>query len=198
MAVLPFGVLWPRLAEANVYFTTNGRPRHQAGDRLSFRPGTALEPFVAILRGNVLCSMGAFSYSNSVLPSSLTVGRYCSIAPRLTVAGTRHPYEWLSTSLGRRVRVGHGAVVVARSVVTQDVPPYAIVGGNPARVIRLRFPESVTERLLALEWWDCHCADWSDLDWSDTAGAVDELSERVGRGLLTPYRPEPLVLAAAA
>jgi virginiamycin A acetyltransferase len=51
-------------------------------------------------------------------------------------------------------RIGDGAVVAAGSVVTKDVPPYAVVGGNPARVIRQRFPEDVAARLLALAWWD--------------------------------------------
>lgn len=52
------------------------------------------------------------------------------------------------------VRIGHGAVIAARSVVTTDVPDYAMVGGNPARLIRLRrSPEEIT-RLLAIAWWD--------------------------------------------
>lgn len=52
------------------------------------------------------------------------------------------------------VTIGHGAVVAAHAVVTKDVPPYAIVGGNPARVIRFRFPDGDIETLLASAWWD--------------------------------------------
>jgi virginiamycin A acetyltransferase len=52
------------------------------------------------------------------------------------------------------VSIGHGAVVAARSVVTRDVPPYAIVGGNPAKVIRMRFDEATITALLAQQWWN--------------------------------------------
>ncbi len=51
------------------------------------------------------------------------------------------------------VSVGHGAVVAARSLVSRDVPPYAIVAGTPARVLRFRFPPDVVADLLATEWW---------------------------------------------
>ena len=50
--------------------------------------------------------------------------------------------------------VGDGAVVAAGAVVTKDVAPYAIVAGNPARVIRQRFPDAVAERLVRLAWWN--------------------------------------------
>jgi virginiamycin A acetyltransferase len=52
------------------------------------------------------------------------------------------------------VTIGDGAVIGSMSVVTSDVPPYGIVGGNPARVIRYRFDEATIARLLALRWWD--------------------------------------------
>jgi virginiamycin A acetyltransferase len=52
------------------------------------------------------------------------------------------------------VKVGDGAVIAAKSVVASDVPPYAVVGGNPARVIRYRHAEADIARLLELRWWD--------------------------------------------
>jgi len=52
------------------------------------------------------------------------------------------------------VTIGHGAIVAARAVVTKDVEPYSIVGGNPAKHIKWRFDEPTREALLRIAWWD--------------------------------------------
>ena len=52
------------------------------------------------------------------------------------------------------VRIGDGAIIAAKSVVTGEVPPYAVVGGNPSRTLRKRFPDDVISELLAIRWWD--------------------------------------------
>ena len=57
------------------------------------------------------------------------------------------------------VKIGHGAVIASRAVVTKDVPDYAIVGGNPAKVIRKRFDEPTIERLLKIAWWEWEADD---------------------------------------
>jgi acetyltransferase-like isoleucine patch superfamily enzyme len=71
---------------------------------------------------------------------------------------------WGATILSG-VTVGHGAVIAARAVVAKDVPHYAIVTGNPARVSRLRFSEDVVQALLRIRWWE-----WPD----------DVIEQRVG------------------
>lgn len=52
------------------------------------------------------------------------------------------------------VTIGDGAILAAGAVVTKNVPPYAIVGGVPAKVIRYRFPPQIVESLLRIKWWD--------------------------------------------
>lgn len=52
------------------------------------------------------------------------------------------------------VTIGHGAVIAAASVVASDVPPYTVVAGNPARVVRRRFDDDDIECLLRAAWWD--------------------------------------------
>lgn len=52
------------------------------------------------------------------------------------------------------VKIGNGAIVAAKSVITQDVEPYTIVGGNPAKKIKNRFSEEIVNELQEIKWWD--------------------------------------------
>ena len=52
------------------------------------------------------------------------------------------------------VNIGHGAVVGSRALVTKNVPPYAIVAGVPAKVIKYRFSQEIIDRLLQIQWWE--------------------------------------------
>ncbi|WP_027256342.1 chloramphenicol acetyltransferase [Leisingera aquimarina] len=83
-----------------------------------------------------------------------------------------HDAEWFSHRAGRRafighdtwighaaiikpeVTIGHGAVVASGAIVTKDVAPYTIVGGNTAKVIRRRYTEAVAVQMMDLAWWD--------------------------------------------
>ncbi|MDG4895551.1 CatB-related O-acetyltransferase [Mesorhizobium sp. WSM4976] len=52
------------------------------------------------------------------------------------------------------VTISDGAVIGAHAVVTKDIPPYAVVAGNPARVVRYRFDEGTISKLMTIRWWD--------------------------------------------
>jgi acetyltransferase-like isoleucine patch superfamily enzyme len=79
------------------------------------------------------------------------------------------------------VKIGEGAVVAANSVVTKDVPPYAIVAGNPAIFIRWRFPEEVRDILMQVRWWDWPVNEVREVASLLCTNEIAELMEYVGR-----------------
>lgn len=93
----------------------------------------------------------------------------------------------MGASILSGVTIGQGAVVAAGAVVVKDVPPYAIVGGVPAKLIRWRFPESVREQLAKIDWskvTDEHARELKDL-WSMSVTEVNaaELVERLAKAV---------------
>ena len=131
------------------------------------------------------------SYDSKI--NKANIGKFCSIASRVTIGAAEHPWDWTSTSpvfenvknsgscfkfakeelpplkvtnighdvwigegamIKQGVTIGNGAVIGAMAMVTKDVPPYAIVVGVPAGIIRYRFDESIISALEESKWWD--------------------------------------------
>ena len=77
------------------------------------------------------------------------------------------------------VTVGDGAIVAAGAVVTKNVPPYSVVGGNPAKVIKYRFTDEEIERLLKLRWWDYGPGILENIDIDDVKEGLKVLEDRI-------------------
>lgn len=205
---------------------------YAAGEPLVLYPGAEIEPGATLPAGS-LFRIGAFSYVVGRASLNLSVGRYCSIGAGLSVFGSAHPVEWLSSSpmayaphhqrfygdagvqspppigdweehnghitthvghdvwigagtlLKPGISIGNGAVVATRSIVTKDVPAYAVVAGSPARIVRYRFEQPLRDRLEAVEWWRYDLGGVR-LDWRDAAGAAAMIEGLAARGEIRP------------
>lgn len=74
------------------------------------------------------------------------------------------------------VTIGNGAIVASKSVVTKDVPAYAVVAGNPAKVLKMRFDDATVARLESLCWWDWPIETITEALPAITSGNIDALS----------------------
>ena len=145
--------------DATGFFERNVRYHFEfVGDRL------IIGPFCAIGRGAQIIMNGATHAMRgfSAFPFNIFGGGWeAGFDPTSWAEENRGdtvigPDVWIGTEamLMPGVTVGAGAIVAARAVVTHDVPPYAVVAGNPARLVRTRFDPETVARLIAVAWWD--------------------------------------------
>ncbi len=139
--------------------------------------------YCRISRSSVLnnCSIGDYSHiGDNCSLNRVDMGRYCAIANAVHIGGMEHSWWWPSIStwlsdecvwnnrtkigndvwigasaiIRQGVTIGNGAVIGANSFVNKDVPPYAIVVGSPARILRYRFDDETRKKIEETKYWD--------------------------------------------
>lgn len=118
--------------------------------------------------------------------------RYMDFVPLPTIGND----VWIGQDvlLKRGITIGDGAVIAAGAVVVKDVPPYAIVGGVPAKVIRYRFSDYVMERMLLLRWWDYAEPDFYGFPINEPERFLDVFENAVAAGRIAKWLPDDPLL----
>lgn len=146
-------------------------------------------PF-AYTRPGLMPNMYALPDFARLAPPELDGESYVDTVPSETVIG-HEAYIGVGSFVKRGVHIGDGAVVGARSVVTHDVPAYAVAVGTPAKVVKLRFAEKLVERFLRLEWWRYDLAPFRlQVDYADVEATLAFYEQKLADKQLMELRPD--------
>lgn len=97
---------------------------------------------------------------------------------------------WIGSKviIKRGVKIGNGAIIGAGSIVTKDVPPYAIAIGIPAKIIKFRFREEIIAKLLKLKWWDWDPVLLKNINFNEIENVIDQISKIKERRAFQPQK----------
>lgn len=158
-----------------------GPPEHPM-DWFSSHPFTFTRP-------HFMPNMYRFEDFARLAPDAQDGPSYADSMPIETTIG-HEAYVGVGSFIKRGVRIGHGAVVGAKSSVTRDVPDYAIVVGTPARIVRLRFSEQLVERFMKLLWWLYDLAPHKNkVDFSKPEATLEYFEQQLADGMLERLVP---------
>lgn len=129
---------------------------------------------------------GIFQWHDRVLRRNAAPPKPCDYLRKVEIGND----VWIGAGVFIKggVKIGDGAVIAAHAVVTKDIPPYAIVGGVPAKIIRFRFTGDTIRELMSLKWWDYDVASIPDLDWSNVSECIAKIKAAIADGM-KPYSP---------
>ena len=141
-------------------------------------------------------STSPFSYNPAALPAVRAYRRdrgadYAPEAYDLQRKAIRVGHDvWIGASvmIADGVTIGDGAVIGAKSLVLEDVLPYAVVGGVPARVIRKRFDDATVERMLQVRWWRFGPEELQRSGVPNPVEFLDHLEQRIASGAAVPLQ----------
>jgi virginiamycin A acetyltransferase len=117
-------------------------------------------PFSVYLEGAAQCALQHYSRGDITIGNDVWIGHDAVILSGVTI--------------------GNGAVVGARSVVTRDIPPYAIAVGQPAKIVRYRFGEQTIEALQQIAWWDWDISEIRKAAPILSSGEIDSFIQQYG------------------
>lgn len=125
-------------------------------------------------------STSSFQYSKDKLFRNINVDTLLLTRPQKVVIGND---VWIGSNVFIKagISIGHGAIIGAGAIVVKDVPNYAIVAGNPAKLIRYRFDEETIDQLLTVKWWDLDPELLKKLPFKDIDKAIELIKNIRGK-----------------